>query len=94
MHACVLLNACMCAAVSFSEAAQSKRVILLDKNFQHLQDIPVDLGPRYHQVTLGNAPVDALAYGARDIVRVAVPVDRQGEVAAFESVFASQGVCA
>lgn len=40
-----------CFAVSRSEAGQAKALVVLDSNWQELERIPLDLGPRYFNVT-------------------------------------------
>ena len=44
------------AAVSRSEAGQVKALLILDKDFAVVEQIPLDIGPRYFAVEPGSAP--------------------------------------
>jgi hypothetical protein len=81
---------------SFREREQQKRVLLLDKTFQVLEDIPLDIGPRHHQVhwRSDRAALQSMQLGDRDRVRVTVPaLDHEAALAWKADASASGANC-
>ena len=78
-------------AVSFSEAAQEKRVLLLDENFQELQSIPIQIGRRHHNLSLAEAAAPEKVFARGDRVRVDVPPEQLTHADAVAETLRAQG---
>lgn len=81
-------------AVSFSEARQEKRVLLLDRDFQVLESIPLSIGRRHHLVSMAEANASMEFFRSGDRIRVEVPFEQRAQANEVADNLRSMGAVA